>query len=154
MLCYHPCYRPYNYVIVHISHSTYTYTYSYSISSQQLLLETKLLNTSFGPYHPYVLAGAGVAFNQASDYQTSVPYSQSFTRMYQDNSNTSFSYALGTGLDMDLTEQVRLGVGYRFTDLGRVRLGDASIDGTPVGGTLAQRHLYAHELLAEVTWLF
>ncbi len=130
-----------------------TYNDNYTIASKQWLLEAKLLNTQLGLYHPYVSAGTGVAFNQVSDYQTSVPYTETFTRMYANNTTTTFSYTLGTGLDIDLSEHLRLGVGYRFSDLGHVSLGDATIDSTPVSGTLAQSHLYAQTLLAQLTWL-
>ena len=74
-----------------------------------------------------------------------------FTREYSDNTESSFTYSLGLGVDMDITEHLRLGVGYRFADLGKVRLGDAEINTTEVAGTLSQDHLYANEILVQLS---
>jgi hypothetical protein len=39
----------------------------------------------------------------------------------------------------------------KFADFGQVKLGNASIDTTSVSGTLSQTHLYASEILAQLT---
>lgn len=127
------------------------YNYHYNIVTRQLLLAGKLLYTLKQRYHPYVLVGLGAAFNQASNYSTNVPPFLTFTRMYQDNNNTSFSYAAGVGVDVDLTDNLRFGIGYRYADLGQVKLGAANIDVNSVSGTLSQSNLYANQLLAQLT---
>jgi opacity protein-like surface antigen len=128
-----------------------TTTYHYNVITRQLLLEGKWLTTVHERYHPYALLGMGASFNKAYDYETDLPPSITFTRMYQDNDTASFSYALGVGVDMDITNHVRLGVGYRFADLGKVSLGSASIDSTPVSGTLSQSHVYSHQALVQLS---
>lgn len=131
-----------------------TYGYSYNILTRQLLLEGKLLYTLDARYHPYILAGMGAAFNDASGYDTTIPPFLTFTREYADHTTTSFSYALGMGMDVDLAPQLRIGVGYRFADLGQVGLGSANIDSVPVSGTLSQLHLYVNEVLLQITGFF
>ena len=130
-----------------------TYNYQYDILVRQLLLESKWLYT-MNQYHPYVLAAAGVAFNTASNYTTTVPADINLTSDYQNHTSTSFSYALGFGLDTELSDHVRLGLGYRFTDLGRAQLGNATYNAIPVTGGLGQTHLYAQQLLAQVSYIF
>jgi len=128
-----------------------TYTYHYSIVTKQALIEGKLLYTFKQYFHPYVLFGLGAAFNKAYNYATSVPPFLTFTRMYSDNNTTSFSYAAGVGIDTDISDHLRLGIGYRFTNLGKAELGNATINTTTVSGTLSQNHLYANEGLIQLT---
>lgn len=130
-----------------------TYHYRYRIMTKQLLLEGKLLYTTHKKYHPYLLLGVGAAFNRAYNYDTNVPPFIAFTRLYQNKSTSSFSYAIGVGIDVDITSHMRVGAGYRFVDLGKVKLGSATIDTTPVNGTLTQDHLYTNEVLAQITFI-
>jgi opacity protein-like surface antigen len=127
------------------------YTYNYDVRIRQLLIDAKILFTCHQIFHPYIFAGLGPSFNEASDYTTTVPPDLTFTQEYKSRSTTSFSWALGFGVDVDIHDKVRLGLGYRFTNLGQVSLGSASIDGIPVPGTLTQNHLYANELIAQLS---
>ena len=131
-----------------------SYAYHYSVLTKQLLMEGKLLYPIYKHYYPYLLGGLGVAFNKAYHYYTNVPPLLSFTRTYATHSTTSFSYAVGIGIDTDVTQNMRLGIGYRFADLGQVALGNATIDTSSASGTLSQQHLYTNEVLAQVTWVF
>ncbi len=134
--------------------SSDSYTYQYGILSRRLLLDGKLLYLIKEHFHAYVLVGFGAAFNDAYSYSTDVPPFLTFTRTYSNHSTTAFSYEMGGGVDADITDQLRLGIGYRFADLGKAQLGSATIDSTSVSGTLSQSHLYTNELLAQMTWLF
>jgi opacity protein-like surface antigen len=130
------------------------FQYHYNIITRQLLAEAKLLyqfkqNTRV---HPYALFGIGASFNNASDFNTSIPYNLTFTRQYQNHSTVSFSYSVGIGVDVDINYNLSLGLGYRFGDLGNVSLGTASINGTSVGGTIHQDHLYANEMVAQLSY--
>lgn len=131
-----------------------TYSYQYYVASKQLLVAGKLLYSLKERYRPYLLAGLGATFNDAYHYSTNVPPFLTFTRQYANNTTTSFSYAIGAGIDVDITCYLRAGLGYRFTDLGQAQLGNAIIDTTSVSGTLSQSHLYTNELLAQLTWIF
>lgn len=133
------------------AHSENIYSYHYNVVTRQLLLAGKLLYTFKQYFHPFVFVGLGESFNQASNFSTNVPPFLTFTRVYQANNTNSFSYAAGVGLDVDLTDNLRFGISYRYTDLGKVQLGSASIDVDSVPGTLSQSNLYANQLLAQVT---
>lgn len=134
--------------------SANVYQYHFSIITRQLLLMGKLLTTFKQYFHPYVMAGMGAAFNNANNFYTSVPPLLTFTKMYSHNMTTSFSYALGLGLDTDLTNNLRFGIGYRFTNLGKIQTGSATIDNNSISGTLSQSHMNANLLLAQLELIF
>jgi opacity protein-like surface antigen len=130
-----------------------SYSYSYNVLSRQLLAEAKVLYTVKKQFHPYALLGVGVAFNRAYDYATAVP-ALTYTPRYTNNTTHSLSSVLGLGLDVDITQHVRAGLGYRFSDLGqRVTLGSAVLNPSGGKGALSQAHLYANEILAQLTWI-
>jgi opacity protein-like surface antigen len=130
-------------------------SYSYDITSYQILWESKLL-ANWGEeyrYHPYVSAGIGASINRARNYETDVNPLRTFTPIYEDKNQTAFSYSFGLGLDYDVTHHFRLGLGYRFTDLGKAALGEGKIDGVPVGHTLEQKNIYAQEIIMQLSYL-
>jgi opacity protein-like surface antigen len=129
------------------------YNYTYNIVSRQVLLEGKLFLAERKMLHPYVLLGMGGAFNTASDFQTSVPDYLAFTREYDDKTTSNFSYQVGLGIDVEVIPNLRLGLGYRFADMGIVQLGQARINGNNTQGRLSSRHLYLNKVLGEITWV-
>jgi len=132
-----------------------TWTYNYSVLTRQLLVESKFIYQQSKYIHPYGEVGIGASFNKAENYETNVPFDITFTRQYPSNTQTAFTYLIGAGVEMDIAPHVRLGVGYRFIDAGKFQLGTpALIDVTSVSGTLSTKHLYANELLAQLSWLF
>lgn len=131
-----------------------TYLYTYKVLTNQILLNSKLLYTLKNRFHPYLFGGLGAAFNKAYKYSVNIPRYITFSRNFYDNNTTDFSYAVGAGLDVDLTSAMRVGIGYRYTDLGKMKLGNAYIDTTPVAGTLTQNNLHANQFLVQLSWLF
>lgn len=130
------------------------YNYHYDILTRQVLVETKLLYHVIECYHPYIVLGVGAAFNEADGFATNVLPITTLTRQYGDNTQTSFTYTVGFGIDVNVIDSLRFGIGYRFADLGQVQLGHASFNTTRVAGTLSQNHLYTSEVLGQVTLLF
>lgn len=129
-----------------------TYSYKYQIQSQQLLAEGKLYWIEKDKIQPFLMVGIGGAFNKISDYQTSVSPFLEFTPAFSNHSQTSFTYAIGPGIDMGLSKSFRIGVAYRFTDLGSANTGSAHIDKIPISSTLKQSHVYANQILAQFTY--
>ena len=127
--------------------------YQYSAVTRQLLMVGKLLYTVKEGFHPYALVGLGTSFNTASSYVAILPSTLS-TPSYFDNTAISFSYALGFGLDWDMTAQWRLGLGYRFADLGQLNLGNGVLGSTSISNTLSQSHLYINEFLVQLSYVF
>ncbi len=129
-----------------------TFSYDYSIITRQILAEGKLLYTTHQFFHPYVTLGLGSSFNKAYNYRTDVPSNLTLTRMYTNNSSTSFSYMAGLGMEVDVHPHTRLGLSYRFTNLGKTQLGKANIGGVPVSGTLSQSNFYDNEILLNLIY--
>ncbi|NNM58324.1 MAG: porin family protein [Legionellales bacterium] len=133
-------------------HSTDTYGYTYKFDSNQLFAEGKLL-FRMGRFRPYITAGLGGAVNEAEEYHATTPLFLTFTRNYDDHNTTAFAYNVGGGIDFDIDSHVRVGIGDRFTSFGKVILGDASIDGTSVPGTLSQNNFYSNEVFGQLTFI-
>lgn len=129
------------------------YTYHYSFSSNQLMAQAKLLYLYNERFLPYINLGLGSAINTARNFQTNTPPFLTFTREYTNNTQHSFTYTAGLGIDTVISQHLRLGLGYRFSDLGKVQLGNARIDTTVVGGALGQQHLYVNALIAQLTFI-
>jgi opacity protein-like surface antigen len=128
--------------------------YSYNIVSRQLLLETKLLATWQQRYYPYFSLGLGEAFNNAYGYTISNPAYVALTPMYSAQRNHSFTYRVGFGMDVELIPHLRMGLGYRFSDLGKFNLGTALVKSASINAILKQTHLYTNEVLGQLSYLF
>ncbi|MDP3560419.1 MAG: outer membrane beta-barrel protein [Legionellaceae bacterium] len=129
------------------------YNYRYQTQSQQLLVEGKLYWIAKERIQPFVMLGIGPAWNKTSHYQTNVPPFLEFTPEFSSHTQTNFTYAVGSGVDVSLTQAFRVGVGYRFTDVGSANTGSAQIDEIPISSTLKQRHLYANQVLVQFTFI-
>ncbi|WP_392536644.1 outer membrane protein [Legionella sp. 227] len=129
------------------------FTYNYKIKSSQLFFEGKLLHSVKQIFHPYVSLGLGAAFNNASNYQTSVPPFLTFTPEFEDHKTTNFAYSLGLGIDMDLGKNWRLGFGYRYVGLGEANLDEGMLDVIPFTSTLTLPHLYMQEAIVQLSYL-
>ncbi len=134
--------------------SSNSYDFEYKIVIRQLLFEGKIAYDSGTRFRPYAIVGIGSSFNRAYSFSTTAPASLTFTRDYENHSTAAFTYALGVGLDVELIRSIWGSIGYRFTDFGRASLGSASINGTPVSGTLSQSNFYANEFLVQLTLAF
>ena len=117
------------------------------------MLESKMAYILDWRYRPYIFLGLGAAYNTASNYRAYVPF-PNLTRQYQNKGVTSFTYSVGFGIDADITKNIRLGVGYRFSDYGKNQLGQANIFGNQVAGTLSQKDLYINTVLVQLSYVY
>lgn len=128
-----------------------TFRYNYAIESAQYLVESKVLYNLYG-YHLYLIAGIGTARNYTSKFSVIIPNPQTITSpIFQNNTSFPFTYEIGAGIDVSIADHMRLGLGYRFTDLGSSKTGSAFIKQVVTNYTLSQSHLYVNEILAQVT---
>lgn len=134
--------------------SANTYHFQYKTVPHQLLIEAKVLYPLKNNLNPYIFAGVGASINSVSQYSTNVPPFITFTRQYQNNMNTSFSYAAGLGVDWEFKPAWRLGLAWRFSDFGAIQLGPSSINAIAVNGVLSLSNVYANELQLQLskTW--
>ena len=130
-----------------------TYSYRYQTDSQQLLAEGKLYWIAKEKIQPFLMVGIGAALNKTFNYQTNVPPFLEFTPAFSNHTQTNFTYAVGSGIDVNLSKSLRMGVVYRFTDLGSANTSSAQIDEIPISSTLKQSHLYANQILAQFTFI-
>lgn len=90
---------------------------------------------------PYVGAGIGMAYNRLSGVtDTGFAYPGNGagypTGGYLSNgSETNFAWAVMTGLSFDVTQNLKLDLGYRYLDYGKIRTGNSHcFNGTGTGG--------------------
>jgi len=137
--------------------SANSFSYIYRVVARQYLAVGKLLFNFYEYYHPYIDLELGVSQNVAHAYQTNLlssPSGATFAPQYPSQTNSTFSYNAGVGLDIDVLRNVRLGLGYRFANFGKVQLGSTVIGTTPVRGILSQSSFYVNEVLAQITFIF
>lgn len=136
-----------------------SYHYRYRLHAQQLLLVAKLLKTYRQIYHPYVAAGIGASFNHLSHFNATADETGSInlTPVFSANTHSAFTYRLGFGVDTNLSERLRLGIGYQFTDLGRARFANGRVIinqySFPSPFNLAIDHNYSNQFFAEISYL-
>ncbi len=135
------------------------YAYSLRSKSQQYQVVGKLFATTYRILHPYVAAGLGGAVNQWSQYKpkTQETGSINLTAQYQNHQQSSWSYSLGLGLDADITQHVRAGLGYRFQDLGAAALGRGQVVMNqyqyPVDFTIRTAHNYLNQWMIHLSFV-
>lgn len=128
--------------------------YAYHIHHTRVMVTTKLLTTTpqYSRLHPYISGEVGAAFNRTRDYQES-PFEIGALPMasFVNHNQTSFAWGVGLGLDYNLSQHVRLGAGYQFSDLGSASLGPTPASLT--NQTLNLSHNYANQLRVQLTIL-
>ena len=109
--------------------------------------------------HPYASVGIGAAFNATNKYKTSTQESGSInlTPVFHDKSQAEFSYSLGLGIDTDISQKIRIGLGYRFSDFGKASLGSGQVVlnnyNYPVPFSLSTNRTYANQFIAQISYL-
>lgn len=128
------------------------FDYRYKVQSSRLVATGKLLGTYQQVFHPYVSGELGSAFNRSYGY-TEIPRlaTQPPKAPFKDNTLASFTWGVGVGVDMDISSNLRLGVGYQFSDFGRSCLGVSSAQAT--SETLTIVHLYDNQARVQLTAL-
>jgi opacity protein-like surface antigen len=129
------------------------FEYHFKVRTYQFLWENKLLTEWKERYHPYISVGLGAAINRAENYTTDPQAFYTFTPEYENNTETSFSYSIGAGVDYDVTEHFRVGLGYRITDLGKVGLENSTLVKTELNHSLQKDQWYEQEILLQFTYL-
>jgi hypothetical protein len=129
------------------------FNYQYNIQSQRLLLETKLLGTYQEVYHPFINLGVGEAINKAYQY-TETPTNSASVPMYPGfggKTTHSLAYLVGLGVEADVANHTRLGLMYRYVNLGRAGLGRSAIQEST--NTLKNNPFYVNELLLQMSYV-
>ena len=135
------------------------YNYNYRLQTQQVLAVGKLLATTHDIFHPYLSVGLGGAFNDASEFSatTQETGSVNLTPTFDSNTRGDFSYSVGVGVDTNVNQHVRVGLGYQFSGFGKVSLSDGRIAFNnytfPVSFVLTVPNAYANQFVAQISYL-
>lgn len=136
-----------------------TYRYRYNFQTQQVLGLVKLLATCHERFYPYAEVGLGAAFNHNGKYNavTSETGSINLTPTFNNQDNTQFSYNLGVGVDTQVNNNIRVGLGYRYSNFGSSSFGKGFVSfntyQAPVSFSIGSSHAYANQLLARISYL-
>ncbi|OYV54368.1 MAG: hypothetical protein B7X00_01420, partial [Legionella sp. 21-45-4] len=89
------------------------YNYNYNFQAQQVVGTFKLFTKVYDRFLPYGEVGLGGSFNQSGPYHayTTETGSINLTPGFSNNTQTQFSYNLGVGLDTEVREHIRVGLG-------------------------------------------
>lgn len=104
--------------------------YSFTIRSTRIMIETRLYkilrNTFQKSIYPYISVGIGSAINRADSYSDKLKNSSGSATMilpFSSNTITKFAYQIGLGFDLDITQEIKLGFGWQFVNVGNAELG-------------------------------
>lgn len=143
-----------------IQDSTYTpYNFRFKEQTQQVLFVAKFMSNSFQTIHPYFLVGLGAAFNDASSFSANTQQTGSInlTPTFASNTQTEFSYSLGLGIDVDIYQNLRAGLAYRFSDFGKSELKKGQVVfnnyQASVPFNLSTGNIYSNQALLSLTYL-
>lgn len=131
--------------------------FQYNINHGRAELKGKLINTLYPMAQPYVSASLGIGINNTHGYvPTTINQTLYPPYWFQTNTNVSFAYTVGLGVQTNLSRHWQVGIGYEFADWGRNYLkDDPQMTLYPMvtnGPSLT--HLYTHELLFSLSYLF
>ena len=125
---------------------------SQKISSTAIMLNAYYDIMQYKGFTPYVMAGAGMAYNKAGDFKVSSATNTVTTKGTQKGSS---AWQAGLGTQYKITKNVNLDVGYRYVSLGKIST--TGEEHTSAGSTVGDKingKLRSHELLCGVSYSF
>jgi opacity protein-like surface antigen len=127
--------------------------YTYNIESRRYLFQTKFLYSIMQFIHPYLSGAAGVAVNKSYSY-SEIPVTSADVPMlgpFADKTYRAFAWSVGAGLEMDVHEHARFGVGYSYSHLGNAGLGIAPLQDS--NDKLVLNNLTANEFFLQLSYI-
>lgn len=129
------------------------FTYQYHITHLHVAIKGKALTTQLSKNNlPYFSGSAGVGFNRAYDYSTTPQLFEAVAPPnFQANTETTFTYTLGIGVQHVCSPHMQIGLGYEFADWGKSSLLTAAEQRTQ--DILQLNHLYTNQLQFNITFI-
>lgn len=128
-------------------------TFKGKIRSLSLMLNGYYDFDVAGPWKPYVTAGVGVARNKFRTISATNPAAATLPALFSNfqlegDTDTSFAWTLGFGVGYSVGSGMTLDIGYRYADLGDLKVPAqvVSFNPGPVSYAGAKGELKAHEL--------
>lgn len=128
------------------------FNYEYSVQNQRYLFKGKFIADTVYGIQSYLSAGAGIASNRSRSFSiTPLIFQAVPAPLFGANTEISFSYTLGAGIQKPVTKNIQIGVGYEFADWGRNTL--ARAPGQTLNDGLGLSHLYTNQLQFLISFL-
>lgn len=128
------------------------FVYQYKIKHNHVALKGKLLADKGYFVTPWISGSIGVGFNRAKNFTNTPTIFEAITNPnFSSNTEASFTYTVGIGVQKALNDNWQVGVGYEFADWGRSQLGRAL--GQTFNQGLTLDHLYTNGVLLNIAYL-
>lgn len=130
------------------------YKYTWDLTANLLLASAKVNLFQYKLFAPYVNGGIGSSFNRTSDYteKALAGVTPRVSPQFSKFSTSEFAYQVGAGIDLQLTPQVLLSVGYNYQDLGQISSGSGKE--TWSNQSLNPGSYHSNEVLVSISYLF
>jgi opacity protein-like surface antigen len=131
------------------------FDYKYKVLNQRVLWENRWLAELNEVFLVYFMGGIGASFNKAYDFEeTNNGIAPNFftNPPFEEKTTTSFTYSLGFGFEAEITDELRVGIGYQYSDLGKVELG--KIDAPDMDDHLSIDNSPTQEVFLSLTYFF
>lgn len=130
------------------------YNYSWNLKSDLLLGTAKINIVQYGQWSPYINGGIGGAYVNTSGYSETAlsGVTPRVSPGFASNTSTQFAYQVGTGVDLQVTPQIMLSLGYNYQNLGSLSSGPGV--GTWSSSTLNSGSYGSNEILVSMNYLF
>jgi opacity protein-like surface antigen len=128
------------------------YTYNYKVNQVRIALKGKLLADRGYWITPWVSGSLGVGFNHAYSFHNTPTIFEALPNTnFSSNTQTTFTFTLGAGLQRVLNQHWQVGIGYEFADWGKSQLHRAS--GQTLNSGLSLNYLFTNGVLFNLTYL-
>lgn len=128
------------------------HVYRYRVQHTHVAIKEKLLLNKNWYVKPWVNASIGVALNRSGRFKNTPIISEAVaTPNFSLNSQVTFTYTLGFGVQRMITNHWQAGLGYEFADWGKHYLGRS--DEQTLGRGPGANHLYTNSLLFNLTYI-
>ena len=106
---------------------------------------------------PYIGGGVGVAYNRITgftDQGYSVPAGGPSGVYFKEGDKTNFAWALMAGVAYDVSSNLKLDLGYRYLNYGKVSTGSSVPQFGPPTYVYTQKELESHDFRLGMRWIF
>jgi opacity protein-like surface antigen len=128
-------------------------TFRGKIRSWALMLNGYYDFDAGGPWKPYVTGGIGVARNKVKTISATNPAAATLPALFSNfqlagDTDTSFAWTLGAGVGYTVSPGMTLEVGYRYVDLGDLKIPSQTVQFNPgpISYPGAKGELKSHEV--------
>lgn len=130
------------------------YEYKWDLTANVLLAAAKLNLFQYKKISPYINGGIGSSFNRTSGYKETAlaGVTPRVSPGFANFSTSEFAYNAGIGVDLQLTSQFFVSVGYNYQNLGQISSGPGK--GTWSTQSLNPGSYHSNEVLVSVSYLF